>query len=211
MRNVWNIGLLALLWLSTGCTKIYQSTDAPRVAAEHRRIAILPPTVTLQGRVKLTDSAKPTAELEAETGRELQRALFTWMLERQMDGEFATVAVQDPQSTNAQLRQLGYFENKDLSNAWLAEMLKVDAVITADFRLDYILRSEVATAINILTDAPLPARQGNVWLKLYDGTEDRIIWSYDRRLSRRYGQRPESIINGVMRHASRKMPYRVAS
>lgn len=212
MKNWSYLPLVALLaLLTTSCARVYQSADAPAVVTEHRRVALLPPAVTIQNRVQL-GNGKTTETLETETAEELQRALFTWMLDRQMDGDFQHVTVQDPQSTNAKLRQLGYFENKDLGNEWLAQMLGVDAIITADFRLDHLLAPEAAVAISILTDnVPIPSRQGAVWLRLYDRDADRVIWSYNRHLSRSYAQQPEAIINGVMRHASKKMPYRQKS
>ena len=211
MKWLSTIGLCAGLILATGCARVYQTADASTTVQQHQRVAILPAAVTLTNRVKLK-GGKTTAELEQETGEELQRALFTWMLERQMEGEFLVLKLQDPASTNAKLRQLGYFDNKDLSNEWLAKTLEVDALITADFRLDRLLNTQAARAINILTDdVALPDRQGAVWLKLYDRQNDHLIWTYNRQLQRSYSQRPESIINGVMRHASKKMPYRQPS
>lgn len=203
------MALLALIALSTGCARTYQAPTTAAAVARHDRIAILPPAVTYHNRVQLK-GGKSTAELEREAGRELQEALFGWILDRQQKGKLLTVKVQDPRTTNAKLENLGYFSHGEFGNRRLAEMLGVDAVLIADFDLDRLLSNHAARAIGLLTDnVPIPRRQGRVRLRLYDYAEDATLWNYSRDLSRNYGESPEAIINGVMRRASKKLPYRI--
>lgn len=192
--------------LLTGCSnRVYQTPTADLSARAHAVVAIVPPQVTIEGRRK--DNPE---QLEQQTRADVltfQQELYNWMLIRKQRNQFVGIDVVDPVTVNIKLDRAGYDAiNPNFTPSELAEILGVDAVLTANFRTTKPVSEGVSLASAVIFNQPLATRRTTVNLYLHD-SYDGMLWSYEWGRSGAFTT-AETLVNALMRDASRRMPYR---
>jgi hypothetical protein len=145
-------------------------------------------------------------EQQKATSLSVQVAIYSWMMRRQAQGRnFAEIM--DVHAVNDKLEAAGYFDGKYLSSKEMCEILNVDGLITSRFSMSQPLSTGAAIAIGVLTDIWGPTNDIDVSMDVFDRVTSKMIWNYSRNIQGGVGSSPEWLVDNVMRHASRKMPY----
>ena len=195
------IFLVALLFSS--CAKIFYSPDAHTLAHKQKTIAIIPPTVSIAARKKI--DAEAMIEQQKTESINFQKEMYSWLLKRKMQGKISQ-EIQSLETTNAKLKKEGYPENP-LTTAELCEVLGVDGVMTSNYGLSKPMSDGAAVALAVLVGAWGPSNEVHVTLSISDCSAKKLIWNYDHKFSGSIGSSPSRLVDGLMRHASKKMPY----
>jgi hypothetical protein len=190
--------------LLTSCARVYQAPAASEITAAHSIIAVVPPYVTIQGRRK--DNPEQIRAAEEADVFTFQQEIYSWMLRRKGQGRFAGVDILAPEVVNAKLNQAGYgIYDRNLTPGEMADLLGVDAVITARFNTDKPMSEGVALALGVLLDSWNATHRTSVNLSIHDSYNG-LIWNYDWTNSGSFTS-PEQLVSRMMRNASRRMPY----
>lgn len=200
MRYLLFIGCLLCL----SCAKIYYSPDARSIANRHHKIALLPPKVLIVPRKK--SDPESIAQQQKLESTNFQQEMFSWLLRRKMQNKI-NVEVMDLETTNAKLSNMGYPGEKVLTPAELADALGVDAVLTSKFGLSKPMSEGGAIALGLLLGIWPATNEILVTMELHDKNKEKLIWSYDHKMSGNTFNTPARIVDGLMRQASKKMPY----
>jgi len=190
--------------------EIYVNPQFETLAKDHKKIAILPFKVIMKLRPKQMEQMSPEqlAQLQKDEGLAVQSALQTYFLKRKEQHEFE-VSFQDLATTNALLKK----HNLDAENlekytpAELAEMLEVDAVITGILSTDKPMSEGASVALGVLVGFYGPTNSGKCTININDGATGELLWKYEKTLSRSLGSDTNTVINTIMRKASRQLPY----
>lgn len=196
--------LLCTLLLCVSCADIYYSPNARTIAAGHETIAILPPKVSIAAQRKV--DAEAIKEQQKTESINLQQEMYTWLLRRKMQQRIS-VDLQDVETTNAKLREIGYYESNTNSPAELAEILGVDAVMYSNYALSKPISTGGAIALAVIAGFGGPTNEAAVTLKITDRTTKEMIWSFNHTIQGSLGSSPNQLVNALMRQASTKMPY----
>lgn len=199
------ITAMVTVFLVAGCTpRVYEAPQANYLTSQHEVVAIVPPSVTISGRKK--DDPQMLKEA-AETERFVfQREMYSWMLRRKQQGRM-TVRVLDVETTNARLTNAGFFDGEVKTPAEWANLLEVDAVFMSQFKLSKPMSEGASAALGILFGAWGTTNRTDVNIDLHDAANQELIWNYDWQASGSNFTSPEDLINGLMRNASKRMPY----
>ncbi len=201
---------VAALTLSAQSKAIYVNPDFAKLAKRHRELAILPFDVTMDLRPKEREqiTEEQMHEMESNEGKGVQGALHSYFLKKRAQNEFR-VDFQDPRKTNAELTKAGIDLTtvREHTPAELASLLGVDGVVWGDFRTTKPMSEGASAALGILFGVWGPTNSGSISIQISDGTSEEILWKYDKTLSRSLGSDINTIIDAMMRKASRKFPY----
>lgn len=189
--------------LLTSCAKIFYSEDAISLSKSHKIIAILPPTVSIAATKKVDGEA--LKEQQKTESLNFQKEIYAWMLKRKMQGKM-TQEILDIETTNAKLINAGY-PSKAMTPSELCSILEVDGVIGSNFGLSKPMSDGAAIALFVLGAGGGSTNEVRVSLNINDCSGKKLIWNYDHKYSGGLGSSPSSLIDGIMRKASRKMPY----
>lgn len=205
MKSFKNLCLIILgTILLSSCAKIFYSPDAFTLAHSQKTIAIIPPTVSIAASKKI--DAESIKEQQKTESINFQKEMFSWMLKRKMQGSF-TQEIQEIETTNAKLKKAGYPENP-LTTTELCELLGVDGLITSNYGLSKPMSDGAAIAVAILAGGFGSTNEVHATLSISDCTNKKLIWNYDHKFSGSIGSSPSRLVDGLMRKASKKMPYR---
>lgn len=189
--------------LFSSCAKIFYSPDAYNLARNHKTIAILPPTVSIAANRKVeADAIKEQQKTESIN---FQKEMYSWMLKRKMQGKI-TPEIQDIETTNAKLQNAGYPE-KALTSEEICEILGVDGTLGSNYSLSKPMSQGAAIAVGVLFGAWGSTNEVTVALDIKDCANKKLLWNYDHKFSGSIGSSPARLVDGLMRHASKKMPY----
>jgi hypothetical protein len=189
---------------------IYVNPDFNKLARNHKELAILPFDVTMDLRPKerqqITD--EQLHEMEIREGEGVQSALHSYFLKKRAQNDFK-VDFQDPRKTNAELLKAGIDLTtvREHTPAELANLLGVDGIVWGDFRTTKPMSEGASAALGILFGVWGPTNAGSISIQISDGKSEEILWKYDKTLSRSLGSDINTIIDAMMRKASRKFPY----
>lgn len=205
MKSLFALFSFAALFTFMSCgPKVYTAPTASSATAAHSVIAIIPPTVNIKGRKKDDpESLKAAAAADVYT---FQQEMYSWMLRRKQQGRIQGVEIMDPETVNAKLERAGYTtESRIFTPKELATLLDVDAVITSKFNTTKPMSEGVALAMGVLFDSWGTTKETTANLSLHDPQEG-MLWNYDWVASGTFSS-SEALVNGLMRNASRRMPY----
>lgn len=194
------VGISILLVAS--CAKVYYSPDAVTLADSHKVIAILPPSVSIAA-AKKTD-AEAIKEQQKTESLNFQKEMYSWMLKRKMQGRM-TQEIQDIETTNAKLKRAGYPDTL-YTPMEMCAILGVDGVLGSNYALSKPMSDGAAVAI-ILLGGYGSTNEVSVALSINDCSNKKLIWNYSHKYSGGIGSTPASLVDGLMRNASKKMPY----
>lgn len=203
MKTVKLAFAVALCLAMASCAKIFSSPDAAVLAHKHKTVAIVPPTVSIAARKKV--DAEAIKEQQRTESMNFQREMYSWLLKRKMQGKISP-EIQDVATTNALLKKAGYPENP-ISPAELCELLGVDGVITSNYAISKPMSEGGAVALGLLFGVWGSTNEANVSMDIYDGANKKLIWNYNHKYSGSVGSSPGRLVDGLMRNASKKMPY----
>ncbi len=194
--------ILAGILLSS-CAKIFYSPDAKTLAQNHQLVAILPPTVSIAASRKV--EAQAIIEQQKTESINFQYEMHSWMLKRKMQGKISP-EIQDIEITNAKLKKAGYPETI-LTPAEICELLGVDGILGSNYSLSKPMSQGAAIAVGVLFGAWGATNEVSVSLNIKDCANKKLIWNYDHKFSGSIGSSPANLVDGLMRNASKKMPY----
>jgi len=194
--------LFSILLLSS-CAKIYHSPDADQLANNHKTIAILPPSVSIAANKK-TD-AEALKEQQKTESLNFQKEMYSWLLRRKMQGRILQ-EIQDVETTNAKLKKAGYPETI-LTPSEMCDILGVDGVIGSNYALSKPMSDGAAVAMVLIFGSSGSTNEVRVSLNINDCLNKKLIWNYDHKFSGGIGSSPSRLVDDLMRHASKNMPY----
>ena len=201
------VKLLALcvssIFLFPSCAKIFYSPDAYILAKKEKIIAIIPPKVSIAASKKI-DAESLKEQQKTESGN-FQQEMYSWMLKRKMQGKIIP-EIQEIETTNAKLAKAMYPENP-LTTEEICSALGVDGIITSNFSLSKPMSEGAAIAVGILFGATGSTNEVHVSLNIDDCPAKKLIFNYDHKFSGSIGSSPARLVDGLMRSASKKMPY----
>ena len=204
MKIVKNLSIIIVLSiLLSSCAKIFYTPDAYNLARNHKTIAILPPTVSIAANRKV--EAEAIREQQKTESVNFQKEMYSWMLKRKMQGKI-TPEIQDVETTNAKLKNAGYPE-KALTSEELCKILGVDGTLGSNYSLSKPMSQGAAIAVGVLFGAWGATNEVAVALNIKDCANNKLLWNYDHKFSGSIGSSPARLVDGLMRHASKKMPY----
>lgn len=197
---------VALLLVSS-CAKVYYSPDAKTLTAAHKIFAIAPPKVSIAANKKI--DAEAMREQQKTESANFQQEMYSWLLKRKMQGRFEAVEIQDVATTNAQLQKAGYFDGTVLTPNEMSEILGVDAVLMSNYSLSKPMSDGAALALGLIVGVWGATNETTVSLEIHDKASKKMIWNYNHKLSGSVGSTPARLIDGLMRNASKNMPYSI--
>lgn len=89
----------------------------------------------------------------------------------------------------------------------LAEVLEVDGIISGILSSDKPMSEGASAALGILVGIYGPTNSGKCTININDASTGDLLWKYEKTLSRSLGSDTNTIINTMMRKASRQLPY----
>ncbi len=203
--------MLFLALLCTACgPSIYLANDFRTYAPTHKVVAILPASVTIG--MRPNQARNTTAEqmrtLQQQTSLDFQARIYAWLLRRKQQSQY-TVDFQDVALTNSLLRKANLSDEdmRTLSPQELAKVLGVDAILTTSVRTTKPMSDGAAVAVGLLVGAWGATNQANITVDIHEASAGKLLWKYDFVAAGSVGSSPESMVNALMRNASRKFPY----
>lgn len=190
--------------------EIYVNPQFNELAKDHKKLAILPFKTTVKLRPKQMEKMTPAQldQLQKDEGLAVQSALHTYFLKRQGQHNLR-VSFQDITTTNAQLAKhnIDAQDMEKLTPKELADILEVDGIITGIFSTDKPMSEGASAALGILVGVYGPTNSGKCTININDGGTGDLLWKYEKTLSRSLGSDTNTVINTIMRKASRQLPY----
>lgn len=209
MRGHYTIILYLLLMVSFtgfGQKNIYQSARFETLSQDHQVLAIIPFITNLDLEEELSSAER--TELEEQEGYEVQNALETYFGRGKKRKKFS-VDFQNIQNTNAILTQ----NNIDYSNIdtytvkQLCELLKVDGIISGNMDLNILLSEGVPTEFSFMDYIRGDANYGRIGIKISDGVTGKLLWKYEKEITKKTGRNTIELIDKMMKKAARRFPY----
>lgn len=213
--------------LSGQSKEIYTHPEFDSLARDHTQLAILPFKIMLRLKAKEAKKLEPEdlEQLEKIEGEAVQSALQTYFLKQKGEDSFK-VSFQDIHETNAILAKAGWTDDslRLKSKRQICRQLQVDGIISGTVMTNKLLSDEGAAALTALgivartglalfsqsSDmyGPGPTNTGNCTINVHEAKTGKLLWRYEKELSRGLGSNTNTIINAMMRKASKEFPYK---
>lgn len=190
--------------------EIYVNDNFRTLAANHKVVAILPFKTIIKLRPKQMEkmTTEQFQQLQKDEGLAVQSAIHSYLLKRKEQHGLA-IRFLDISTTNALLAKGNVSqENIDtFTPKELAEMLQVDAVISGMLSTDKPMSEGASVALGVLVGFYGATNTGKCTININDGETGELMWKYEKTLSRSLGSDTNTVINTMMRKASRQLPY----
>lgn len=204
MKSVKQLSFILLATiLFSSCAKVFYSPDAFTLARSQKIIAIIPPTVSIAASKKI--DAESLKEQQKTESINFQNEMYSWMLKGKMRGKLSQEK-QEIGTTNAKLKKAGYPETP-LTTAELCDVLGVDGIITSNYSLSKPISEGAAVAVALVSGVWGSTNEVHASLSISDCDNNKLIWNYDHKFSGSIGSSPSRLVEGLMKKASKKMPY----
>ncbi|NJB37605.1 MULTISPECIES: hypothetical protein [Flavobacteriaceae] len=205
IRYLLLVSLLFLGFTVDAQKNIYESASFDDLTDDHQILAILPFITQLE----LEQS--PGEELKSLTEREayaVQNALETYFSIRKKKKKF-NVDFQETKETNRILKEKGIdYTNLDVySTKELSKILGVDGIISGSLDLNVLLSKGVSTEFSFFDYFRGDANYGRIGIKIADGDTGKLLWKYEKAITKKTGKNTTELIDKMMKAASRKFPY----
>jgi hypothetical protein len=147
-------------------------------------------------------------QLQKDEGISVQSAMLTYFLKRKEQHDFK-ISFQDMNTTNALLAKNNVMQSNidTFTPKELAEILQVDGVVTGILMTDKPMSDGASLAMGLLVGFYGATNSGKCTININDGATGELLWKYEKTLSRSLGSDTNTIINTIMRKASRQLPY----
>ncbi|WP_350290856.1 hypothetical protein [uncultured Croceitalea sp.] len=199
--------LLILISLQSFSQKnIYENSRFDELSANHEILAIVPFIAKLELEQSL--SKEEQTKLAEREGYAVQDALETYFSRRKKRKKF-NVEFQNIKNTNALLAQNNItYENIDIYTVkQLADILNVDGIISGNLDLNILLSKGVPTEFKFLDYFSGDADYGRIGVKISDGFSGKLLWKYEKEITKKTGKNTAELIDRMMKLASKKFPY----
>lgn len=200
--------LLAFVIVSSafGQKNIYENRRFDELSEHHEVLAIIPFIANLD--LKRNVNRNELKELAKKEGYAVQNALETYFSKRKKRKKF-NVDFQNIEDTNAILAQNGItYDNLDIHTInELCKILEVDGIISGNLNLNILLSKGVPTDFNLLDYFSGDANYGRIGVKVSDGDSGKLLWKYEKAITKKTGKNTTELIDKMMKLASRKFPY----
>ena len=203
MKKILNIIFITTFVLITGCATVYLSPDGQGLANKHDLIAILPPNVVFKSTKKM--SAETVKQQQEDESKIFQQEIYTYLLKRKTRGQMV-INIQDVEETNVAINRNDLDLTK-MTSSEICELLEVDGILSSQFGLSKPMSTGVAIALLLLTDIAGSTNEVTISLSLKDCSTKSLIWKYDHKYSGGVLSSPAQLVTGLMKDASKKMPY----
>ncbi|WP_350287446.1 hypothetical protein [uncultured Croceitalea sp.] len=206
LKRVFIISVFFFAWMATAQKNIYESSRFDELSEDHQVLAIVPFLTKLElEQKKSKEDEKTLAERE---GYAVQDALETYFSKRRKRKKF-NVEFQNIENTNAILAQNDItYENIDIYTVkQLSEILGVDGIISGSLDLNILLSKGVPTDFSILDYFGGDSNYGRIGLKISDGETGKLLWKYEKAITKKTGKNTAELIDRMMKLAAKKFPY----
>ncbi|MCM5663000.1 hypothetical protein [Galbibacter mesophilus] len=206
-KNIFYVLIVLIQFTAFGQKTIYQSDAFEEMSKDHKMVAILPFDARLELKNKDLSEAK-LKELQEKEGYEVQNALETYFLKMHKRKDYR-IEFQDIKNTNALLAKEGInLMNLDIYTTQdLCKILNVDAIISGDLALNALISKGVSTDFDFISFISGTSDYGRIAIKLSDGDTGKLLWKYEKVITRKSGKNTYDIIEAMMRKSTRKFPY----
>lgn len=204
MKRTLTFIFVSLILMSCGPT-IYLAPGGSQIAASHRTVAIMPPTVSIAASKKM--SADAMKEAQKTESINFQQEIYAFMLKRKGQGKFF-IDIQDVETTNALIAK-ATLNGDILTTSDYCELLGVDGLITSNFAMTKPMSAGAAAALYVVTGGIGSTNTVTTTLSIKDCQSSSLIWKYDYKYSGGLGSSPATLVEGLMRNASNRMPYKL--
>lgn len=207
MKNIKTLlfGAAVITLFMAGCANVYYSPDAYEVARNHKTVAILPAVVSIKANRRV--SAEAMIEQQRTESLNFQQEIYNWFLNRKMRAQMSQ-EIQDIATTNAKLAQVNY-PTVPKTTEELCQILGVDGVVGSNFTLSKPMSDGAAVAMYLLFNANGSTNEVTVTMSINDCMNHKLIWNYKDVYSGGLGSSTQNLVTGLMRNASRIMPYTI--
>ncbi|UJH66877.1 hypothetical protein [Allomuricauda sp. SCSIO 65647] len=185
---------------------IYESPRFEELSQDHELLAILPFVTNLD--LKERVDGQELKQLAQQEGYAVQNALETYFSIRKKRKKF-NVDFQNTDDTNAILAKEGItYENLDVYTIKeLSEILNVDGIISGSLNLNILLSEGVPTNFSLLDYFNGNANYGRIGIKISDAQTEKLLWKYEKEITKKTGKNTNELIDRMMKQASRNFPY----
>ncbi len=185
---------------------IYENSRFDQLSENHEVLAIVPFIAKLE--LKQTLSKEEKIKLAEREGYAVQDALETYFSRRKKRKKF-NVEFQNIKNTNAILAQNNItYENIDIYTVkQLSDILKVDGIISGNLDLNILLSKGVPTDFKFLDYFSGDADYGRIGVKISDGASGKLLWKYEKEITKKTGKNTTELIDRMMKLATKKFPY----
>ncbi len=185
---------------------IYEHRRFDELSENHQVLAIVPFLTNLD--LENNVNGNELAKLAQKEGYAVQNALETYFSRRKKRKKF-NVEFQNIEDTNAVLAQnnITYADLDIYTTKQLCEILKVDGIINGTLKLNILLSEGVPTDFSLLDYFRGDADYGRIGIKVSDGETGKLLWKYEKGITKKTGKNTTELIDKMMKMASRKFPY----
>ena len=185
---------------------IYESDKFNEFTENHNVLAIVPFIAKLELKQKL--SKEEQTKLAEHEGYAVQDALETYFSRRKKRKKF-NVEFQNTKNTNAILAQNNItYDNIDIYTVkQLSEILGVDGIISGNLHLNILLSKGVSTEFKFLDYFNGDSDYGRIGVKISDGSTGKLLWKYEKEITKKTGKNTTELIDRMMKLATKKFPY----
>lgn len=185
---------------------IYESRKFGELSKNHHILAIIPFFTNLE--LKAPVSKEDKKELEEKEGYAVQNALETYFSRSQKKKKFS-VEFQNIKDTNALLAQnnINYQNIDTYTIRQLSEILGVDGIISGNLELNILLSEGKETDFSLIDYLLGGADYGWIGIKISDGKTGKLLWKYEKEITKKSGKNTDDLIDKMMKTAARKFPY----
>lgn len=181
---------------------IFLSPKFNELTKEHKILAIIP----FKSVLDLNTTQK--ADSEEIEGKAVQTGLENYFNQRKKRKKF-TVEFQEIKTTNQILKDqkinyddIGLYSSKDL-----ARILGVDGIISGSIQLNVLLSQGIEKDSGLGNFLFFDSDFGRIAVKISDGMTGKLLWKYDKAITRKGGKNTIEFIDSMMKKASRNFPY----
>lgn len=199
------LSLLGVAFVSAQ-KNIYESSRFDELTESHEVLAILPFLAQLKLEQKVSSSE--VRNLAQKEGYAVQDALETYFSKRKKRKKF-NVEFQNIEDTNAILAQNNItYENIDVyTTKELSKILNVDGIISGNLDLNILLSKGVDTDFSLLDYFGGNSNYGRIGLKISDSNTGKLLWKYEKEITKKTGKNTSELIDRMMKLAAKKFPY----
>jgi hypothetical protein len=186
--------------------EVYEAPNLKMEVAGHRTIAILPIKMTISYKKMPKDFSLEGNKLEEQKqGLAMQSAMYTYLLKKSKD---YTVTCQDVENTNILLKNAGLFDklSETLKDS-ICKVLKVDAIITANYAYERTGSEAGAIAKTLLFGVGGGVASGLLTMTIYNGKDGTMLWRFTKEMSEGAFSSANEMVERMMRKVSRNYPY----
>nr|WP_298928069.1 hypothetical protein [uncultured Allomuricauda sp.] len=206
MKKIIPLFAFLIVTLGSAQKNIYENRKFDELSKNHNVLAIVPFIANLD--LKRDANQEELKTLAKREGYAVQNALETYFSKRKKRKKF-NVEFQNIEDTNAILSQNGImYNNLDIYTITeLCKILKVDGIISGNLNLNILLSKGVPTDFNLLDYFSGDANYGRIGVKVSDGDSGKLLWKYEKAITKKTGKNTTELIDRMMKLASRKFPY----